>query len=197
MSTDTTTTKRSIYMDASSADAIDVLAAAHLRTWSKQLEWLVRLGLRARHLLPDDVPPLDEGKARKYFYPGEIAGVLDELLIAKNALRTDGSKPWSFSSLIRVLVGQGMRVEQQVARGVDAALARLEAAGVATTEPAPRRLAVTLTLNHDAAELLGMLDEPPADIVTKWGAWVPAAWQDIVGAALACRGRLDSLEGAE
>lgn len=188
------TAKRSIYMDQSTAHDVQELADAHLRTWSKQLEWLVRLGLHASHLLPTDMPGLDEGRARKYFYPGDIVEQLDALLVEKNVYRSEGAKPWSFSALIRVLLSQGIRIERQFARSLDAAMARLDVAAKGV-DPAPRELAMTLISSRSTTELLGLLDEDaPAELVVRWGQWVQRSWVDIIRTALECRGRIDTLE---
>lgn len=186
-------TKRSVYMDDSQADEVGVLAAQHLRSWSQELEWLIRLGLRARHLLPATCPRLDEGHARKYFYPPvPLSDELDDLQHALHSNRPADSPAWSFSSLVRTLVAHGMRIERQIARGVDAAVERLE---WSTDRRAPTRaLALTLVLRHSAAELIDLLDGPPDGLRTTWGDEVLARWDDVIAVAVAARAELDKLE---
>ena len=186
---------RSLYLDTSLSEEIAGLAAVHMRSWSSQVGWLVHLGLRAKHLMPAAAPPPDEGRCRKYFYPSDkVATALDELQVLLNLDRPKDTKPWSFSALVRSLLANGMRIERQIARGIDAALERLTAAGDASTGRSHRALAMTLTIRHGTGELLEMLNSPPAEVATIWGD-VREAWPDIISAALEARGRFDALGG--
>jgi len=190
------TAKRSVYMDSSQADEVGVLAERHLRTWSLELEWLIRLGLRARHLLPAACPRLDEGQARKYFYPPvALSDELDDLQRDLNDARAEGAASWSFSSLVRTLVTLGMRIERQIARGIDAAVERLEWS--ADRKAPTRALALTLVMRYSSEQLVEYLDAPPAHLGATWGPEVLDRWDDVIAVALDARGRLETLEDSK
>ena len=188
--------KRSFHMDRSASEEIGVLAKAHDRSWSGEMQWLVRLGLRARHLLPAACPKLEDDRRRKYFYPSvEVSQELDALLDEKNVNRPYPGHAWSFSALVRLLSAQGMRVERQIARGVSSAMTRLDSAGEASRAPSVRALATTLMLRHSTDTLGDMLGTaPPGDVLLKWGVGVSLGWESAVATALECRARLDELE---
>jgi len=182
--------KRSLYLDQHVAEEIHALAERHERTWASECSWLVRLGLGARKLLPRDPVPVEEACTRRcYFYPDESLGEKLDILLVRMERKRRGAERWTFSALVRALLLLGTRVEIQIARGVDAALARLE---VEESERA-RDLALTLLCRYSEPELLSMMDAPPPEVRSAWGNKTVRRWADIVAAALECASRLDNL----
>lgn len=154
-------------MDAVQASVLDALAASQGRSVAGQMKWLLHLGLSAVHLIPGDVPVMDVAGERRYFYPHN-SGALDQLVDEFNAKRTPDSREWSFSSLVRCLIDQGMSIDRQMAQYTALALARLEVGR--DSAGSPRDLALHLTLHHSTEELLDMLGEgPTAGQIATWG----------------------------
>jgi len=187
--------KRSIYMERAVIDDIAALAKKHCRTWASECSWLVMLGLQARKQLPKEPCKVDEGATeRKYFYPDDkLCKKLDAQQARLNRRRR--KDPWTFSAMMRAQLVLGMRIEQQIARGVDAALARM-----GSDEHTPhiaRSLAETLIAKHTVDELIAMRSRCPPDIRAFWGRRTARRWSEIVGVALECVGLLTQLEDEE
>lgn len=190
--------KRSLYMDTAQATEIEELAAATMRTWSSEFEWLLTLGLRGRHMMPRNPTPMETRGERRYFYPGdEIAAELDHLL---EELRydSDASGPsWSLSSMYRCLVGNGIRIERMIVNSLDRALTKLTVSGLEQAAAKPkglRYMAQAIAIRFTSSALLEMLDAPTQEIQEKWGDAIGGRWHDIINAAMAARQLFEALD---
>ena len=189
--------KKSLYLDRSAAQEVQLLADRHHRSWASECTWLLQLGLSASSALPREPWPIDDRSSeRRYIYPGDpLATRLDRLLVRLNKRRRRGKTPgskWTFSAMVRALLMVGTEVEVQIARGLDAALARVESCDAGRV--CAQQLATTLLLRHTPEELLQMQRTGPTDdIKATWGRVTMADWPDIVRVAIECADRLADL----
>ena len=122
---------RSIYLgDAIVADIKDRADACD-RSWSQEMVWLLRVGLRVQHMVaatPDDTK--DDSRGRHYYYPPEDidTGVED----LRRALILKSSSRWTYSAVCRALVTVGMRFDDMGRNYLDKILST---STTATKEP--------------------------------------------------------------
>lgn len=182
--------KRSVYLDESQKDAIQEQADEEFRSWSGHAEWLLRLSMHAKHLLPKAPPGVEEGHARCYLYPKQVGPELDALLSELRHGQREEERRWTFSALVRELLALGFQIYEEHKRHLQVEGARLRSLARRT----PRALAMTLSLQYDADELVGLLAGPPRGTQSRWGKWVKEEWSSVVDVAIRARAVFDELE---